>query len=163
MELISCSESCKDSITTFDTLCTNPAIQRLKILIPLVAPSMQGMLAFYIKMMELQYTMQLFRDGRKILFPAADKNIQKTMDELDPYLSLQERSRVNSIKNMYRSFQQMKDMMEMVNAMKELFPEGFDMSNMGDMAGMMGGMGDMSDMFNMMNEFGGMTGNGTDT
>lgn len=163
MELINCSETQKDSITTFDTLCTSPSIQRLKILIPLISPSMQGIFAFYIKMMELQYTMQLFKEGRKILFPAAEKNIQRTIDELDPYLSLQERSRVNSMKNMYQSFQQMKDMMEMVNAMKELFPDGFDMNNMGDMAGMMGGMGDMSDMFNMMNEFGGMTGNGTDT
>lgn len=163
MELINCSQTQKDSITTFDTLCTSPAIQRLKILIPLISPSMQGVFAFYIKMMELQYTMQLFKEGRKILFPTADKDIQKTMDELNPYLSLQERSHVNSMKNMYQSFQQMKDMMEMVNAMKELFPDGFDMSNMGDMAGMMGGMGDMSGMFNMMNEFGGMSGNETNT
>ncbi|MBQ8821047.1 MAG: hypothetical protein IJZ82_00210 [Lachnospiraceae bacterium] len=127
---------------------------------------MQGIFAFYIKMMELQYTMQLFKEGRKILFPAADKDIEKTMDELNPYLSLQQRSRVNSMKSMFQNFQQMKDMMDMVNTMKELFPEGFDMSNMGDMAGMMGGMGDMSDMeniMNMMNGFGGMENNGTDT
>lgn len=162
MELINCSQSEKDSITTFDTLCTNPAIQRLKILIPLISPHMQGTFAFYIKLMELKYTMQLFKEGRKILFSAADKDIQKTMEELDPYLSLQQRSRVNSMKNMYQSFHQMKDMMDMVNTMKELFPEGFDMSSMGDIAGM-GDIGDMSDIFNMMNQFGGMDTNGTDT
>lgn len=159
MELITCSQTQKDSISTFDTLCTHPRIQRLKILIPFLSPSMQGIFAFYIKFMELKYTIQLLQNHTGSLFTNINPDISQVCDELDPFLSDEEKDRVKSMKNMYQSFSEMKDMMEMVNSMKEMFPDGFDMGSMGDMPGMEG----MEGIFNMMNQFGGMNNNGTDT
>ncbi len=159
MELITCSQPQKDSITTFDTLCTNPGIQRLKILIPFISPNMQGTFAFYIKFLELKYTIQLFKNHEEILFHKPAPDINQICDEMEPYLSTNERNNLQSMKNMYQSFSQMKDLMEMVNVMKEMFPEGLDIGSMSDMAG----MGGMEDIFNMMNQFGGMNENGTNT
>lgn len=159
MELITCSQEQKDSIAAFDTLCTSPKIQLLKIMISFVSPPMQGMLAFYIKFMELNYTIQLFRTHREVRFGSSAVDVNRICEEMDPYLAPEERSKLKSMKEMYQNFESMKDMMDMVNSMKEMFPEGFDMSNMGDMAGM-GGMNGMENIFEMMNQFGGM--NGTD-
>lgn len=151
MELITCSNVQKDSIATFDTLCTNPQIQLLKILIPFIAPSMQGTIAFYIKLMELNYTMYLFRNHNEIRFDNTNANLNEIYDELDPYLNPDARSKLKSLKDMFQNFANMKEMMEMVDSMKDMFPDGFDMSDMGG----------MENIFDMMNQFGGM--DGTDT
>ena len=157
MELIKCEHTQKNSIATFDTLCTNPQIQLMKILIPFINPSMQGMLVFYIKFMELKYTMELLKHHRELFYQRKLNDITHIYEEIEPYLPPPEREKFKSMKDMMDNFNNIKEMMEMVNSMKDLFPDGFDMSSMGDMAGM-GGMGNI---FDMMNQFGGM--NGTDT
>ena len=157
MELIKCEHTQKDSIATFDTLCTNPQIQLMKILIPFISPSKQGMLAFYIKFMELTYTMTLLKNRRELFFQRKESDITHIYNEIEPYLPPQEREKMKSMKSMMENLNNMKEMMEMVNSMKDMFPDGFDMSSMGDM----GGMGGMENIFDMMNQFGGM--NGTDS
>ena len=45
------------NVTAFDALYTTNQIQKLKVLLPYIEPSMQKNMAVYIKYMELQYTM----------------------------------------------------------------------------------------------------------
>ncbi len=162
MELIKCEHTQQNTISAFDTLCTSPQIQLLKILIPFLSPSMQGMMAFYIKLMELNYTLNLLKNHRELLFRPQGNDMTHIYDEIEPYLPPQERSRMKSMKDMMDNFNNMKEMMEMVNSMKDLFPDGFDMSNLGDMTGM-GGPNGMENIFDMMNQFGGMNGTNTET
>ena len=154
MELIKCNNPQKDSIAAFDTLCTNPQIQLLKILLPFISPSMQGHIALYIKFMELHYTMQLLKSRKNLCFYRGVPDINQIYQEAEPYLPLQDRAKLKSMKDMMDNFNNMKEMMDMVNSMKDMFPDGFDMSSMGDMAG----MGGMENIFDMMNQFGGMNG-----
>ena len=49
------------SVMAFDALYTNNQIQKLKVLLPYIDPSMQKNMAVYIKYMELKYTMELFK------------------------------------------------------------------------------------------------------
>ena len=46
------------NVMAFDALYTTNQIQKLKVLLPYIEPSMQKHLAVYIKYMELQYTIQ---------------------------------------------------------------------------------------------------------
>jgi hypothetical protein len=153
MELITCNNPQKDSIATFDTLCTTPQIQLMKVLIPFIPRSMQGMMAFYIKYMELNYTMKLLKHCSETIFCPAEKDISHIYDEIEPYLPPKERTKMKSMKEMMDNLNNMREMMDMVNSMKDLFPDGFDMSNMGD----------MDNIFDMMNQFGGMNGTNTET
>ena len=49
------------NVTAFDALYTTNQIQKLKVLLPYIEPSMQKNMAVYIKYMELQYTMHYVR------------------------------------------------------------------------------------------------------
>lgn len=122
-----------DRITVFDTLFTNNHICMLKVLLPLLPPSLQGNIAVYIKYQELQYTMQYFRKSilhhgllPKELTGTEKADINSVFDDMLPYCTPQEKQSFTKMRNMYQSFQNMKEMMEMLETMKELFPEGFD-------------------------------------
>ena len=156
MELIKCEHTQKNSIASFDTLCTNPQIQLLKILLPFISPSMQGLMALYIKYMELHYTMKLLKNRNELCFYRGIPDINIIYQEAEPYLPLQDRARLKSMKDMMDNFNNMKEMMDMINSMKDMFPDGFDMGSMGDMGG-------MGNIFEMMNQFGGMNGTESET
>ena len=50
------------NVMAFDALYTTNQIQKFKVLLPYIEPSMQKHLAVYIKYMELQYTMRYVRN-----------------------------------------------------------------------------------------------------
>lgn len=51
------------NVMAFDALYTTNQIQKLKVLLPYIEPSMQKHLAVYIKYMELQYTINLTKNA----------------------------------------------------------------------------------------------------
>lgn len=143
----------QDSITIFDTLFTNNHICMLKILLPLLPSPLQRNIAVYIKYLELQYTLQYFRNQPshyKILDSSSsdDKaDYSAIFDNMLPYCNMQEKQTVTQMRNMFHTFQNMKEMMEMIETMKEFFPEGFDISdgiNPDMMAGLNGMFGNGS-------------------
>ena len=153
----------QDKVTTFDTLFTNNQIQKLKILMTYLDRSMQKNMAIYIKYLELQYTMEFFRR-----FPSANAaplsyesnmDMSKLCGEILPYCDHAERTQIERMQNVLQTFENYKEMMEMFQMMKEMFPENenpmnqmlgsMDISQMEQMFGSM----DMSQMSQIINLF----------
>ncbi len=142
-------------VALFDTHFTNNHICMMKILLPLLPPALQKNIAVYIKYQELQYTMQHFH--RLMHTPsflsgeltATRKNDFSTIfEEILPYCTPQEKQTFTQMRNMYQSFQNIKEMMEMIETMKELFPEAFDGSGGGFNPDIIANMSGLSpDMF----------------
>lgn len=166
-------EKGKETIAAFDRRLTNNHIQMMKVFLSYLPPEQQGGLAVYIKFSELQYALQLARqspgrpifEGRRTvlslnslldgsLLENNQEGVLELLDELLPFSTPRERAQIQSVKNLLTSFSRMREMMAMMDMMKELFPEGMSgeggfgdmfsgMAGMGDMAGMPG-MGDMA-------------------
>ena len=147
------AENKQDGIAIFDTLFTNNHICMMKLLLPLLSPSMQKSIALYIKYRELQYTLLYFSKhplglvGVNATGPPTDTGA--VLDSILPYCNDKERQSITQIRNLMQTMQSMKDMMEMMETMKELFPEGFS-GGSGD-----GNSMDFSQMSEMFSAFGG--------
>ncbi len=141
-------------VTAFDSRFTTNKIQMLKVLMSWIPSSQQGMLAVYIKFLELQYTLSLLhrpeapmpntRHLSADFFSGDNSDTIELLDELLPYSSQADRSRIDGMKNMLQNMGKIKEMMEMAEMMKEMFPEGFGsgtdnpMDILSGMAGMSG-------------------------
>lgn len=136
-----------DTILAFDTLFTNNQIQIYKVLLPYFEPPLQKNMAIYIKYMEFQYTQAYFKHH-----PAAFPNKRKTSDaaqmykEILPFCSPAEKSQLEKMIEMTSNMKRMQEMMETVNMMKELFPEGFSFGEGGEIPP------DMMQMFQMFSQ-----------
>ena len=141
-----------DLITAFDSLFTTNKIQMLKVLLTRFPTSQQGSFAIYIKFLELQYTLQFLRlrPQPRIpfskplsadLFSGDNSDTIELLDELLPFSGPEERTRIENMKNMLQN----------IAKMKEMFPEGFGSAgeNSMDFFSGMAGMPDMSSLFEM--------------
>lgn len=143
-------------VMAFDSRFTTNKIQMLKVLIAWLPPSQQGMFAVYIKFLELQHTLTLLRhpgtlfmNGRHLsadFFSGDNTDTIDLLDELLPYSSQAERCKIENMKNMLQNMGRMKEVMEMAEIMKEMFPEGFGGGGENPMD-ILSGMAGMSDMF----------------
>lgn len=117
-----------DKVTAFDALFTNNQIQKLKILISYVDSPMQRQLAIYIKFLELQHTMELFRRSPQLtVSPASQEgppDPARLCQEILPYCSPKEQSQLNQFASMFQAMNQYQEMMETVKMFQEMFPEG---------------------------------------
>jgi len=143
-----------DKILAFDTLFTTNHIQIMKILLNYVEPSQQKTMAVYIKFMELQYTISFFRKHPHSALPHSSKetsfNASKLLEEIIPLCSPSEQEKFHQIKNMMGTYENMQEMMETMQMMKDLFPEGEGPLGM-DPSTLFSGNGgmDLSQMFEM--------------
>lgn len=135
-----------DKIQAFDTLFTNNHIQMYKILLPYFDSDIQKKLAVYIKYMELEYTRTYFKLHPYAYTPketAPDTN--NLLQEILPFCAGDEKKRLNKLMDMVNNMKNAQEMMETLNTMKELFPDGFSFD--GDM--------DMMKIFSQMEGFNG--------
>lgn len=115
-----------DKIQAFDTLFTNNHIQMYKILLPYLDPSLQKQLAICIKYMEFQYTLTYFKLHPYSPMPKeTPPDAAAICSELAPFCSSSEKTRLEKIAELFSGIKNAKEMMETLNMMKELFPEGF--------------------------------------
>lgn len=156
-------------VNAFDAAYTNDRIRMLKILFSRLPAAGQRPLALCIRYLELQHVLRLrsvsqpfaqgqpdaspssgalFSDG---LFSGDTSEALELLDELLPYAASAERARIEDLKNMLSGMEKMRETVEMMQMMKELFPEGFSgdgeapadlLSGMAGMVGM-----DLSDFF----------------
>lgn len=122
-------------VTAFDSIFTTNKIQMLKVLLAWIPPSQQNMFAVYIKFLELQHALTLLRrpgtlfpNSRRLsadFFSGDNSDTIELLDELLPYSSQAEHLRIENMKNMLQNMGRIKEMMEMVEMMKEMFPDGF--------------------------------------
>lgn len=118
----------QDKVMAFDTLFTNNHIKMMKVLMTYFDSGMQKMLAVYIKYLELQYTISYFQK-HTTAFPASKKDdgalpIGPICREILPYCTAEERSRVEQINNMMSAMDTYREVSQMMEMMKDLFPEG---------------------------------------
>lgn len=153
------------SVPAFESLFTTGGIQMLKVIASWLPPSRQAGFAVCIRLMELQYAFSLLRNPTPALssstgrltadfFSGDNTDALELLDELLPYGGPKEQKRIRDMKNTLQNFARMKEMMSMMEMMKELFPEGFgaDGGNPGDiLSGLAGASGmDLSAIFEMM-------------
>lgn len=153
-----------DKVTAFDTLFTTNHIQMMKVLSSYLPASQLQNLVIYIKIAELQYTLQLFHKhphaSLQLLTHEDTMDSAKLYEEVFPFCSPAEQEQLQRMKNMMEQFKNMQDMMEMMKLMQELSgdennhsegssgsfnAEGFSgmPDNIADMLSMLSGMPNM--------------------
>ena len=136
-----------DKVMAFDTLFTTNHIQMMKVLMTYLDPYIQKTLAMYIKIMELQYTFSFFHtypNASMQGFPHEESfNTEKLLNEMLPFCTPSEQNNLSQIKGMFQNFASMQEMMQMVQSMKELFPEG-EGNGQGDISGILSALGGMA-------------------
>lgn len=171
-------EKGKETIAAFDRLLTTNRLQMMKIFLSYLPPEQQGGLAVYIKLSELQYAMQFVRQfpGRPLLsgnrtflslnslldgslLEQNQDEVLELLDELLPFSGPRERSYIQNLKNLLTSFSRMREMMAMMDMMKEFFPDGMaGEGGFGDIFQGMSGGDNMTGMSGMSDMVSGMTG-----
>lgn len=116
------------NVMTFDALYTTNQIQKLKVLLPYIEPSMQKHLAIYIKYMELQYTMNYMRrhpfqlSGCGLSSPEKP-DLCKLCKELCLYSTPEEIKQLEQFQNMLKTLETVQEMSQTMSAMQEIFPD----------------------------------------
>ncbi len=115
----------------FDALYTNNQIQKLKVLLPYIEPSMQKNMAIYIKYMELKYTIDLFRRHPFHICSSSESkerpDMKKICCELKPYCTEAEVKQVEQMESMFQTMEMYQEMSQTMSSMQEMFP-GMDSS-----------------------------------
>lgn len=130
----------KDKVRSFDARFTTNQIQKLKILSSYFGKPMEKNMAVYIKLMELQYTLQYDPDtGYHSPSAASSDNaafkIGDLCEEFLPYCDPKERTVMEQMKYLLHTMDQLKEMMEMAEMLKEMFPQTQDPLNTAPDAG----------------------------
>lgn len=125
------------NVMAFDALYTNNQIQKLKVLLPYIEPSMQKHMAIYIKYMELKYTIELFkRHPFHIHSTYRDKespDFGKICKELKPYCTESENKQLEQMVSMLKTMDMYQEMSQTMSIMQEMFPDmGMSASNESD-------------------------------
>ncbi len=116
------------NVMAFDALYTTNQIQKLKVLLPYIEPSMQKHLAVYIKYMELQYTLSHVRkhpfqiSGCSI---SSDEkpDLRSLCRQLCLYSSPEEIKQLEQMQNMLQTMETMQEMSQTMSALQEIFPD----------------------------------------
>lgn len=121
----------------FDALYTTNEIQKCKVLLPYIDPSMQKHLAVYIKYMELQYTMKYVRrhpsqiNGCSI--PSDERpDLRSLCRQLSYYSTPEEIRQLEQLQNMLRTMETMQEMTQTMSALQEAFPDLSDVMPFGN-------------------------------
>lgn len=148
----------EDKVAAFDTLFTTNHIQMCKVLISYLDPPTRRIMAVYIKLAELNYTLSFLKRHPHAMFSADPSPVKPDMaticEEVQPYLSEAEQSRLQSVIGAMQSFRNLQDMMEMMQMMKELFPEGA--MGEGDASDLLSGLAGLSGMNGSQDKEGGL-------
>lgn len=114
------------NVMAFDALYTNNQIQKLKVLLPYIEPSMQKNMAIYIKYMELKYTMDLFRKHPFHVCSSSEKqkrpDMKKICSELKPYCTEAEVKQLEQMESMFQTMEMYQEMSQAMSSMQEMFP-----------------------------------------
>ncbi|MGN0425523.1 MAG: hypothetical protein ACI4FY_09425 [Acetatifactor sp.] len=129
-------ENAEEKIKCFDAYATNDSIRKFKLLLPHLPVTLQSRFALIIKLMEVSDLERRLQSGNaRPPFPEVTplqtdftKGNPETIDFLDELLLFstpKEKQQLNQIKNTLQSIAQMQDAMEMLQMLRELFPDAF--------------------------------------
>lgn len=122
----------QDTICAFDTLYTNRQIQMLKLAMPLLPSVYRSFLAIYIKFLELQHTINMAKNSRfsdavhydQSGFTFNAETMDNYFQSIMPYLSDDDKGKVQKIKNMLQTMEQFKQMKPILDMMSQQTGEG---------------------------------------
>ncbi len=116
------------NVMAFDALYTTNQIQKLKVLLPYIEPSMQKHLAVYIKYMEFQYTLNYTKKHSAALSGCGlsrpeKPDLKKLCAELSLYSSPGEIRQLEQIQNIVQTMETVQEVTQTMSAMQEIFPD----------------------------------------
>ena len=116
------------NVMAFDALYTTNQIQKIKVLLPYIEPSMQKHLAVYIKYMELQYTMKHvkrhpFQISGCSISSDEKPDLRSLCRQLSLYSSPEEIRQLEQLQNMFETLETMQEMTQTMSALQEIFPD----------------------------------------
>lgn len=116
------------NVMAFDALYTTNQIQKLKVLLPYIEPSMQKHMAVYIKYMELQYTLNYvhrhpFQISGCSISSDEKPNLRSLCRQLCLYSSPEEIKQLEQMQNMLQTLETMQEMSQTMSALQEIFPD----------------------------------------
>ena len=117
-----------ENVMAFDALYTTNQIQKIKVLLPYIEPSMQKHLAVYIKYMELQYTMKHvkrhpFQISGCSISSDEKPDLRSLCRQLSLYSSPEEIRQLEQLQNMFETLETMQEMTQTMSALQEIFPD----------------------------------------
>lgn len=115
---------------TFDNIFTTDQLQMLKVLLPCLPCEKRSALAVFIKMQEFLYTLRYLQNSipdslRQLKAP---DNEMVLCDNLLPYCNPRQKEQIRQFKQLTGQMDNIKEMMETIQMMQELFPQGGDTS-----------------------------------
>ncbi|MCM1134006.1 MAG: hypothetical protein NC400_00375 [Clostridium sp.] len=116
-----------NKVIAFDTLfCTNH-IQMLKVMLPYMEHKMQKFMAVYIKLLELNYTIDYFKKHPYPLCGCLEReaapDIFQMCSELIPYCTENEKKQLEQIKNIRQGMEMYKEVSQAMEVMKDFMPD----------------------------------------
>ena len=115
---------------SFDSLFSTGKLQIMKVLLPCLPADKRGGFAILIRFQELMLTLNYVqRHGNQIPLSPPPQG-DALFDSILSYCSPSEEAQMQKWKDAFRQMEQMRDVMEMMNAMQELDPETFNPQNM---------------------------------
>ena len=132
--------------TTFDSFFTSGQLQMCKVLFPLLPPQLRGQFAIFIKLQELRNAVNYVKLHPQGSFQGlqSPRGSEELISSILPYCDDEQKETLQRFHQSFQQMEQLKDMMDMVSTMKELFPQGMEPQNM-----------DPSQMADMMSVFSG--------
>ena len=126
---------------TFDSIFSSGKIQMLKVLLPFLPEDKRGAFAVFIRLQELLYTIRFIQGSGSSIPMEPPKSGEALLDAMLPYCDPEQARQMQSWKETLHQAEQMKEMMETVQAMKEFFPgdspsssdTGFDLAQMAEL------------------------------
>ncbi len=140
-----------DCLKKFDSKYSNNKIQCLKIICSHVAPNIQNLLAVYIKFMEIKFCLSRMDNHINFgdILHCTDRiDIQKLMDDILPFLSPNEQTKVSQIRNTLSQIEHYQSLFSTFQMMQDIFGDGKD-NPFGNFSPDM----DMSELSSMMELF----------
>ena len=112
------------NVTAFDALYTTNDIQKCKVLLPYIEPSMQKHLAVYIKYMELQYTMRYVRNHPlRICGNGGRPDLRSLFGQLRLFSTPAQISQLEQLQNMMQMMETMQQISSTMSVLQEMFPD----------------------------------------
>ena len=140
-----------DCIKKFDAKYSTNKIQCLKVISSFVTPSIQNLLAVYIKFLEIKLCLSRLDNHinlNDIVHCTEQINIPNLISELMPFLSPTEQAKMNQIKQTLSQLEHYQSLMSTFQMMQDLFGDGKD-NPFGNLSPDM----DMSELSSMMELF----------
>lgn len=117
----------QNKVIAFDTLFSTNHISMLKIMLPYMDNQMQKSMAVYIKFLELNYTIDFYRQHPFPLCGCVEKesspDLFKLCTELLPYCTESEKKQLEQLRGIFQSMEMYKEMSKTMDLMKDFMPD----------------------------------------